>query len=704
MLTVSPLVVGSTYHLYWSQDNECTSDPASGEGPFHALDGMHAVLENVIGEVGAVSLTHAPTTVVLSRAYDDPVVFAQPPSYNGGDTAVTRITEVSPDRFTVFAHEAPDRDGAHTAESVSWIVLEAGSWQLADGTRLEVGRLNTSATVGKAVADQWAAITFDTALGATPAVLTQVQSDNDPTWVKTRQRAAGASGFEVALEEAEAGDLHGSESVGWLAIEPASGSWNGHAYVAANTPDAVNHNFYTAGFGLNLGADPRFVASLATHDGRDGAALRHRNLTASSAQIKVEEDTTLDSETGHTPEVVSYLAIGGDGTLTGQPFAAAVHLPPTADFSYICTDLECSFDAGLSSDDQPIPSGGYAWSFGDGATGSGRTVSHTYAAGGAYTVTLTVTDSGGKSGTKARSVSVSAGGPTCAGLTQEAESGALTGFAVLSDGTASSGQYIEVANGTGNQNTPNEGFKATYCFDVPEAGTYRIKGWARSPSFGADSFFVRVDGAPSGGYNWVTRPVGQSGFLEDEVNDFGVEDPVEVSLSAGQHTVTVYQREDGTQLDRLELELQVPPSCGPLAFEAEDGTLTGFSAVDDGVASNGKYIEVPNGAGNQNSPNEGFKATYCFGVTTAGTYRIKGWARSASFGDDSFFVKVDGAPTGGYLWVPRPLATPDFQEDFVNDFNVEDPVEVFLAPGNHTLTVYQREDGTHLDRLQIELR
>jgi PKD repeat protein len=54
----------------------------------------------------------------------------------------------------------------------------------------------------------------------------------------------------------------------------------------------------------------------------------------------------------------------------------------------------------------------YAWNFGDGDTGTGRTQDHDFQATGTYAVTLTVTDDAGQSATTSNSVTVGSSNPT----------------------------------------------------------------------------------------------------------------------------------------------------------------------------------------------------------------------------------------------------------------------------------------------------
>jgi PKD repeat protein len=82
---------------------------------------------------------------------------------------------------------------------------------------------------------------------------------------------------------------------------------------------------------------------------------------------------------------------------------SAVNAAPLASFTATCSGLTCSVDASGSTDsDGTIAS--YAWAFGDGATGSGATMSHAYAAAGTYSVTLIVTDNDGAAGAQSQNL------------------------------------------------------------------------------------------------------------------------------------------------------------------------------------------------------------------------------------------------------------------------------------------------------------
>ena len=106
------------------------------------------------------------------------------------------------------------------------------------------------------------------------------------------------------------------------------------------------------------------------------------------------------------------------GAGTGSPDAllytgfivGSVNQPPVAAFTVSCTNLACTFDSSGSTDDVGIVSRN--WTFGDGTT-AGNVVApaHTFAAGGTFSVALTVTDGGSLTNTKTTSVTVTAPPP-----------------------------------------------------------------------------------------------------------------------------------------------------------------------------------------------------------------------------------------------------------------------------------------------------
>jgi serine protease len=118
--------------------------------------------------------------------------------------------------------------------------------------------------------------------------------------------------------------------------------------------------------------------------------------------------------------------------------APPVDNPPTANFTFSCTGLTCSFNGSGSTDDVGISS--YSWTFGDGGTGTGASASRTYSAAGTYSVALTVRDTANQANTRTQSVTVSVSSAPCTNCT-------------LYSGTLAAGAAAIQPNGTYYQTT-----------------------------------------------------------------------------------------------------------------------------------------------------------------------------------------------------------------------------------------------------------
>jgi PKD repeat protein len=141
--------------------------------------------------------------------------------------------------------------------------------------------------------------------------------------------------------------------------------------------------------------------------------------------------------------------------------------PPTASFTIPCTGRSCTANAGASSDDVGIT--GYQWNWGDGQTGSGGpTAGHAFAVNGTYTVTLTVTDTIGQTGSTTRTVTVT-DNPPVASFTI-----ACTGRACTTNAAASSDD-VGIASyqwNWGDSQTGSGGPGSSHSFAVN--GTYTV--------------------------------------------------------------------------------------------------------------------------------------------------------------------------------------------------------------------------------------
>jgi hypothetical protein len=146
----------------------------------------------------------------------------------------------------------------------------------------------------------------------------------------------------------------------------------------------------------------------------------------------------------------------------------------------------------------------------------------------------------------------------------EAESADILGssWRLINDGAASGVQYISSDNGDGNDNdtAPGAEWVAVYNFTATSEGAYKIL--LRGQEADSDSFWVRITTATSQtledpdqpGTGWVrfNGLDAPSGWAWDEVHSNDHDNTVvNWTLTAGEHTLEIAKREDGTYLDAV---------------------------------------------------------------------------------------------------------------------------------------------------------
>lgn len=278
--------------------------PAEPEPPAAAQTEVFAQF----GTLAAVD--HTWQEVTLSHRFENPVVFATITSLHGVEIVAPRLDAIGPDGFKIMLQETADRDRIHTTESVSYVVMEAGVWDLADGRRIEAG-LYDSDLLTSAGFDR---IEFSDAFEDTPHVFSAVQTTRGLDYVTTRQTDAATTGVAIAMEEEEAlndGD-HTTEILGWIAIEGGTTSSDGITLDSGRL--MADHTGATWAQGEDAASGEYLLAQIASWAGSNPVTTRIGGPAATD--LVLQEDLSRDTETGHVLETVDVLAFSGTGLMT----------------------------------------------------------------------------------------------------------------------------------------------------------------------------------------------------------------------------------------------------------------------------------------------------------------------------------------------------------------------------------------------------
>lgn len=390
---------------------------AGGASPTHTFTqgGSYTVTLMVTDNQGAAS--SVTTTVVVA-----------PP--NGAPTAAISVdptTGTAPEQFTFDGSGSSDGDGT----------VVAYEWDFGDGASSSSPTPTHAYTAGGSYSVELT-VTDNQGATGTSSLLVAVADNQLPAPQVIADPTSGQAPLDVSFDGTGSLDPDGTlVSYAWSFGDgsTATGRTASHTYTAGGT----------------------FTVTLTVTDNKGGSASATSSVqvaapnlapvaafspSPSSGQAPVTVTYDAEASTDADGSVASYAWDFGDGTTgtgatvfhdyasggsyvvrltvtdnqgaTGSteqtlvvappnvaPTASIVASPPSGQ-----APVAVTFDGSDSADaDGPLAS--YAWDFGDGATGTGETTSHTYSGQGIYTVTLTVTDDQGVTGSTTTTVAVS---------------------------------------------------------------------------------------------------------------------------------------------------------------------------------------------------------------------------------------------------------------------------------------------------------
>ena len=263
-------------------------------------------------------------------------------------------------------------------------------------------------------------------------------------------------------------------------------------------------------------------------------------------------------------------------------------------------------------------------------------------------------------------------------------------FQVEADETVSGGQYVWVPN-----------YLTKLRFNVGQEGTYKIWGRVFCAAGDEDSFNLRVD--DNDPFNWNNIAHSDT-WIWDEVHEKEVVKTFK--LAAGEHTLSLRPREDGSRLDRILVtnDLNYTPEGNPEAtikptegkeyvwMEAEAGDVKApYSVEYHHTASDTQHISVPTQV-----------TRFKVDIPEAGTYRLFAKVYAKAGDENSIKLRVgDQGRYRGWNAVPEDKFNQWIWEEVDLDNKTPGKTTFSLEKGPVSVWMRYREEGFKIDKFLI---
>ena len=361
--------------------------------------------------------------------------------------------------------------------------------------------------------------------------------------------------------------------------------------------------FAEVGNACNVGTMRSFIVT-PTDSNLDISFPLNNGKPSALAGVEIVEAVT-DTPSARTAQV-NIEHTGVNGTQIVDLMGEATENPagnPVAAFSFSVDDLEVTF-TDESTDDGTIVS--WDWDLGDTNSSTDQNPVHTYAAYGTYSVTLTVTDDLGNTGSVTEDVLVADPGAT--GPYIEVDGMVVMEAENFDSNTATSHAWLETTSeadfsGTGAMvSDPNNGtlYKKnaiassphmTYDIDFTNTGSYVV--WMRvfAAGGGDNTIHGGLNGTPTaskmetttfGAWTWINVNT------KNAVQSLGV-------TAAGVNVFDIWMRHDGMIVDKIVLTTDggfVPTGQGPAESPRSAGATTKSGFGKDMLAVDG-VVDLP---------------------------------------------------------------------------------------------------------------